>query len=417
MLGKITAISAKRAYDLRVSTTPAVSADPLRELNRQRVLEQLSRSGALTQSELGRTTGLSRTTISSILTELRDGGLVEDVRAEDPGRRGRGRPATLVTLAPPPGYAAAVDFGQRHVRVAVAALAPRVLAERVEPFDTPRSGRDALDEAAALLARVIPEAGLEREQLSRVVLGVPGPLDPATGNLLSGVILPGWTRIDPAVELQRRIGIPVTAENDANLGALGEAAFGAAKGLGDVVYVKVATGIGAGLVLGGRLHRGTSGIAGEIGHVQVRTDGLPCRCGSTGCLEAVVRVPQLLADLTPPGGPALTLPRLLERVRAGEPTAVAAMRSAGREIGRVVAPLCNALNPAAVVMGGLLGPVGQPLLDGVRESIDEHAQQGAAEAVTVLAGTLGDRAEVLGALALAAQEAGHRIGPSALAAP
>lgn len=395
------------------------SSDPLREMNRQRVLEQLSRRGPLTQADLVHHSALSRATISSILAELREGGLIEDVAAEDvsaPGaaRRSRGRRATLVTLAPPPGYAAAVDFGQQHVRVAVAALAPRILTERVIPYDTPRSGRDALDTAAALIAELLPEAGLEREQLSRVVLGVPGPLDPASGALQSGVILPGWTPIDPAAELQQRIGIPVTAENDANLGVLGEVAFGAGKGLRDVVYVKIATGIGAGLVLGGRLHRGTSGIAGEIGHREVRKDGLPCRCGGRGCLETVVRVPQLLADLQRHYSAEVTLPRLVSLVHAGDSIATETMMRAGQEIGRVVAPLCDALNPAAVILGGQLGSVGEPLLHGVRDSIDHLAQPGAAAAVTVLAGALGERAEVLGALALAAQEAGHLVRPHAL---
>lgn len=395
--------------------SPSLPHDPLREFNRQRVLEHLSREGALSQADLTRLTGLSRTTISSIVSELRGDGTIEDAVVE-PGvaRRPRGRPATLLTLAPPKGLAAAVDFGQRHLRVAVAELTPKVLVERSRGFDTTRSGGDSLDAAVLLLDEVLAEAGLAREDLGRVVLGVPGPLDPRTGTVLSGVILPGWTPIDPAVELQRRLQIPVTADNDANLGALGEVAFGAGKGIRDVVYVKVASGIGAGLVLGGRLHRGATGVAGEIGHVQAREDGDVCRCGNRGCLETLVSVPRLLAAVAQTHDGEMTVARLLALVQDRDPGAVRVLHEAGRHIGRIVAPLCNALNPSAVIIGGVLSAAGEALVGGVRESVERFTQPGPAEAVTVLAGELGERAEVLGALALAAQQAGHLLRPYAI---
>jgi predicted NBD/HSP70 family sugar kinase len=162
----------------------------------------------------------------------------------------------------------------------------------------------------------------------------------------------------------------------------------------------ISSGIGAGLVLGGRLYHGASGTAGELGHIQIRADGAVCRCGSRGCLETVAATGPLLSLLRPTHGADLTLHGLLELVANGDLPARRVVNDAGRAVGRAVADLCNYLNPAAIVVGGDLSPAGDPLLDGVREEIDRYALRGAAQAVEVRAGVLGERAEVLGALAV-----------------
>ena len=162
----------------------------------------------------------------------------------------------------------------------------------------------------------------------------------------------------------------------------------------------MSAGIGAGLVLGGRLYHGATGIAGELGHIQVRPEGAVCRCGNRGCLETVASTGALLMLLRPTHGPDLTLRDLLDLVAGGDLPARRVVNDAGRAVGRAVADLCNFLNPAAVVVGGDLSLAGDALLNGVREEIDRYSLPGVAEAVEVRGGVLGERAEVLGALAV-----------------
>jgi predicted NBD/HSP70 family sugar kinase len=162
----------------------------------------------------------------------------------------------------------------------------------------------------------------------------------------------------------------------------------------------VASGLGAGIVLGGRLHRGATGIAGEVGHVQVGEDGQVCRCGNRGCLETLVAAPRLLAVLQPAYDEDLSVERVLELDRAGDAGVRRVLSDAGRAVGRALADLCNSLNPEAVVLGGSLG-TSPSLGDGIRASVDRYAQPDTAAAVRVVSGELGDRAEVVGAVSLA----------------
>jgi predicted NBD/HSP70 family sugar kinase len=181
------------------------------------------------------------------------------------------------------------------------------------------------------------------------------------------------------------------------------------------VYAKVATGVGAGLILDGRLFRGATGIAGELGHVSFRPDGPVCICGGRGCLQSVAAVPPVLAALRVAHGPELTARGMLELVAARDVAAVRVVNDAGRAIGRVLADLCNHVNPSAIVVGGDLSAAREPLLAGIRESIDRYALRGAADTVEVKAGVLGERAEVLGALALVISDT-ERLRSAGLAA-
>ena len=196
--------------------------------------------------------------------------------------------------------------------------------------------------------------------------------------------------------LSERLGLPVEVDNDANLGALAEVSFGAGRGLTDVVYVRLGSGVGAGLVIDGRLHHGVAGLAGEIGHVQVLADGVVCRCGNRGCLESVAAEGAIRTLLRPAQGHEVTGRDVLDLLAARDLGATRVVNDAGRAIGRVLADLCNALNFEAVVVGGELSEAGEPLLDGIRDSIDRYALPGAAAAVKVVHGELGERAEVSG---------------------
>jgi glucokinase-like ROK family protein len=379
----------------------------LRERNRAQVIDALRRTGRASRAEISRLTGLSRTTVSSLVAELDRSGLVNELKDAPESTGGRGRPGVLLALQPAAGAVVGIDFGHTHLRVAIADLSSRVLAERHRLLDVDRSADTALQAATELVDEVMADAGADRNRVVGVGVGLPGPVDRISGTVGSTVILPGWAGLHPAQELEERLDLPVTVDNDANLGALAEYTAGAGRGVRDIVYLKLASGIGAGLVLDGRLHRGVTGIAGEIGHVRSNPDGLICRCGNRGCLETVAAAPALLELLRVSHGEQLTIADLLRLAAEGDVGVRRVFADAGRAIGQAVAPLINAVNPGLVIVGGELAAVGEPLLDGIRTSVERYALPVAASALEVVPGVLGARAEVLGAVALVITDTEH----------
>ncbi|PVG81610.1 ROK family transcriptional regulator [Nocardioides gansuensis] len=380
--------------------TRGVAVSTVRAGSRTVVLDLLSRSAPVSRAEVARLTGLSRSTVSGIVQELLVEGVVQESRGVEPARGG-GRPPTLISLRGEPGVLVGVDIGHRHVRVAVADLSAVPLAEEARPVDVDHSADEALDLAAELVQQCLVAAGIGAgsDRIVGVGMGVPGPVHPRTGIVVSP-ILPSWVGRSPAWELARRLGRPVHVDNDANIGALGEVRHGAARGHSDVIYVKASSGIGAGLVLAGKLYRGATGIAGEIGHVRFDDDGPVCRCGNRGCLETAVAGPKLVELLQPAYGPGLTVGKMLELGREGDVGVTRILDDAGRSLGRVIADLCNHLNPEIIVIGGDMR-VAPSFLRGIRDSIDRYAQPDTARALTVVPGVLGDRAGVVGALVVA----------------
>jgi predicted NBD/HSP70 family sugar kinase len=366
-------------------------------MNRLRVLDALRRSGTASRSDLARITGLSRTTVASLVAGLSSAGIV--VEDAPPGPTGRGRPSGVLRLDLAVGVVVGIHFDHRRLRVGVADLASTVLAERDVPLDVDHEADEALDAAVELVEAVLEEAGVDRAKVVGVGAALSAPVQ-RDGTVGNPRILPSWIGINAREELSRRLGLEANVDNDANLGALAELTFGAGRGLTDAVYVKLSTGIGAGLVLDGRIYRGSTGIAGELGHVQVQPDGPVCACGGRGCLQTVAAIPALLALAREVHGHDLTAQGLFEHVHAGDFGARRIVGEAGRAVGRVLADLCNLVNPQAIIVGGDLSAAGEPLLAGIRESIERRALPDAAKAVEVKAAVLGDRAQVLGALAL-----------------
>jgi glucokinase-like ROK family protein len=373
-----------------------------RDRNRTRVIGQLRAWGVTTQADIAQQTGLSRATVSSIVAELRADGVVREVEAETE-RVGGGRPPVLLRLDASAGLAVGVDLGHSHVRTAVATLAHEVLAEACCEMDVDHEAEGPLETAARMVSEVLGQARVDSVKVIGVGLGLPGPVDRARGVVGSRSILPGWVGVHAADELEARIGLRVEVDNDANLGALAEARWGAARGCTEVVYIKISTGIGAGFILEGRPYRGATGTAGEIGHTSVDPAGRFCYCGNRGCLETVAAGPAVVEALRR-GNQQPTLAEILAEAAAGDNASRRAIAEAGRHVGVAVANLCNLLNPQRVVVGGQLSQAGDVLLDPLRESIDRYAVQAAAENVEVVPAAFGVRAEVMGALALALLE-------------
>jgi predicted NBD/HSP70 family sugar kinase len=386
------------------------SLESLRARNRRRVIDTLRQRGTASRAEIARLTGLSRSTVSSLVGELQDAGLVvETTGAGDGGvPRGQlqGRPPVLLALDRRAGAVLGIDFGHDDIRVAVADLARTVLAERVvEGIDVDHAGTGALDLAAHLAAEALEDADMPTERVIGAGVALSGPVDHEADVVHRSAILPSWVDIRPGAELSRRLSVPVHVENDANLGALAEVTMGAARGCRHAIYVMIAAGIGAGIIVDGRVLHGARGTAGELGHVLADERGPICRCGNRGCLETVVAGPAIVEMLRRTHGPELTLDAVLELVAGGEPGARRAIEDAGRAVGRALASLVNVLNPEIVVLGGELAAAGEALLDPVRAEIARHAIAPAARDVRVVRSRLGDRAEVLGALILAGQRA------------
>ncbi|WP_033196185.1 ROK family transcriptional regulator [Streptomyces xiaopingdaonensis] len=377
------------------------SQSSLHRANLERVIRAVRMSGSLTQAEIARRTGLSAATVSNIVRELKDGGTVTVTPTSSGGRRAR-----AISLSGDAGIVVGVDFGHSHLRVAVGNLAHQVLAEESAPIDVDASAAQGFDRAERLVQRLVADTGVPSWKVIGVGLGVPGPIDIATGVLGSTAILPGWRGTNPREELSARLGLPVYVDNDANLGALGEQVWGNGKGAADLAYIKVASGVGAGLVINGQIYRGPGGTAGEIGHITLDESGPVCRCGNRGCLETFTAARYVLPLLHSSHGTDLTMARVVQLAREGDPGCRRVVGDIGRHIGSGVANLCNLLNPAVVVLGGDLAEAGDLVLDPVRDSVARYAIPSAARQLQVAAGTLGGRAEVLGALALVLNEMG-----------
>ncbi|GGP39846.1 transcriptional regulator [Streptomyces abikoensis] len=377
------------------------SQSSLHRANLERVVRAVRMAGSLTQAEIARTTGLSAATVSNIVRELKDGGTVEVTPTSSGGRRARS-----VSLSGDAGIVVGVDFGHTHLRVAVGNLAHQVLAEDAEPLDVDASAEEGLRRAESLVRTLITKAGIDPRKIIGVGLGVPGPIDVESGVLGSTAILPGWAGTNPRDDLAARLGVPVHVDNDANLGALGELVWGAGRGATDLAYIKVASGVGAGLVINGKIYRGPGGTAGEIGHITLDESGPVCRCGNRGCLETFTAARYILPLLHSAHGTDLTVPRVVELAREGDPGCRRVISDVGRYIGSGVANLCNLLNPSRVVLGGDLADSGELVLAPIRESVSRYAIPSAARRLEVVPGALGGRSEVLGALALVLSEMG-----------
>ncbi len=388
----------------------SLSSRSIRSRHRRLVLDLLRESGSLSQADIARKTGLSRTTISTLVSELRTMGVI--VEAE-PGRAGAssqgGRPPTMIALDDSAGAAVGIDFDHDHVRVAVANLAHTVLSERYAELNLDRDPDGSMDAAAALVAEALDEAEVERSRVIGAGMGLPGPVDRARGMVASTAILSGWRLVRVVQEMSARLDVPVELDNDANLGALAETIWGAAQGCASVAYVKAASGIGCGLVVDGRLLRGAHGIAGELGHTVVNESGLVCYCGRRGCLETVAGARAVTELVRRSHGDHVTLARVVALAAEGDPTCERALVEIAGEIGIAAANVCNMVNPERLVIGGTLALGGELVLRPIREAVAWAARHFTTPPTDVVLARLGDRAEVLGALALVMRDATRHL--------
>jgi predicted NBD/HSP70 family sugar kinase len=327
------------------------------------------------------------------MEELERAGIIEAL--DDPAPRQSGRPPVLMSLAPRAAFAVGVDMGHEHLRVATCNLSGEILSDEWTAIDVDHAPLETMDLAADLVQATLDAAEVAREDVIGVGMALAAPVD-RTGRVFAEGILPSWGGIEPIAEMGARLNLPVQLGNDANLGALGEHVFGAGQGVDEMVYVRLSAGIGLGFVFSGHAFGGSSGIAGELGHVRVSPNGPICRCGNRGCLEMVAS-PSAVARLLDDD---VSVAQLLELATSGDRRAIRAVSEAGELIGEALATVVTLLNPKLIVVGGDLATTGEVVLDPIRTAIARYGIPPAAEAVRVTRGHLDGHAEVLGAAAL-----------------
>ena len=348
-----------------------------------------------TRPELVEVTGLARSTVAQRVEALLASGLVQAVgEASSTG----GRPPTRFAFNPQARMVLAADLDVTSARVALTDMAGEVLAETVEDCDIAAGPEVVLDRIVDVGRKLLAGTGSDGRALLGVGIGLPGPVEHPSGRPVSPPIMPGWDGYDVPAHLRQRLGCPAVADNDVNVEALGEK-YAVWPDVPDLVFVKVSTGIGSGIISDGALRRGARGAAGDLGHVQVaHAEGVPCRCGNTGCLEAVASGGAMVTRLRAEGVDVATMADVARLARSGSAEAFAVMRHSGRLIGQVLADVVTLLNPSVVVIGGPLANDG--LLAGVREAIYRRTLPLAAQDLRIELSQTGDRAGVLGAAAM-----------------
>lgn len=354
-----------------------------------------------TRSELAKQTGLARSSVAAHVDALTRLGYVSPVG--DAASTG-GRPASLFALNPAARVVAGVDVGATHVLVELADLAGTTLASARTDLDIADGPGAVLGWIVAAVQRLVAGQRRPAEDLVALGIGLPGPVEHDTGRPVSPPIMPGWHGFDVAGWMGSLLGCPIIVDNDVNIMAIGEQRT-AWPGVADLVLVKVATGIGAGIISGGLLQRGAQGTAGDLGHVRVPGATARCRCGNEGCLEAVAAGPAIAARLRESGLAARSTADVVELVRSGSLPARHALREAGRDIGEVLAMVVNLVNPSAIVIGGRLAGAGEELLAGISEVVYRRSLPLATQHLRIAKSTTQAAAAVRGAIALAIEHA------------
>ncbi len=362
----------------------------------------------ISRASLARKMGLSRTAVSSIVNDLLAVGVIREA-ANSPSTGGRR--AVLLEINPRSGYVLGVDVGATHLGLALADFSARVVAEREYPFDVSRGPDVCLPAVDRNLRAFLAEAGFSLDDVAAIGVGVPGPVVAETGGVIAPPIMPGWDKFPIQSHLENLWGHPITLNNDAELGALGEWAYGAGRFEKNLLYIKVGYGIGAGLLLNGQIYSGATGSAGEIGHITILENGPMCTCGNRGCLEALAggRAIAEQAQRAVKAGKRTRLAAIqpVERItaldvaqeaRKGDLVAQEIISDAGQYLGIAVANLINIINPGMIVIGGGISQVGDLFLEPIRRHAASRSLLASARTVRITAAVLGRRSTSMGAV-------------------
>ncbi len=374
-----------------------------------RVLRALAQHPGLTRAELAARVGTSRPTVSAALRMLEDRGFLE--QRVQPDERSIGRPPMRVFLAGSAASSVGLEITRTELHAGMFDISGRALSQVRAPVRDFEDAALLLDDAAALVRRLLDRYARATAYVLGIGVAVAAPID-HEGRVVHDVSPTQWTHMDLGRELSERLGLPVSVENDANAGALAEHRFGAGRNCADLLYLRVAGGVGAGLILGNRLHRGASGIAGELGHMTIDPRGALCSCGGRGCLETIAGTLALEDELSA----VKRAPVEDGWMTPGDRHVRRLVADAGDAVGSAIASAINLLDPGRVVIGGPLAEAGAVFFDAIDAAIARDAIPPAAARARVVPGSLGAHASILGAAtALISRELEVLVSPAAVA--
>jgi predicted NBD/HSP70 family sugar kinase len=361
------------------------------------ILRLIRERRATTRAELSRLTGLGRSVVSQRLEALVDAGYV--LPQGETASTG-GRPPAAFGFNAGAGAVLAADLGATHARLGVTDLAGTLLAETTGDMDITDGPEAVLSWVDGQFAELLERANLDADRVRGIGLDIPGPVEFGAGRTISPPIMIGWDGYDIPAHFKPTFDVPVVVDKDVNAMALGEyqAAWQEEE---HMLFIKVGTGIGCGIIVGGRVYRGAQGAAGDIGHTQVPGERQPvCRCGNSGCLEAVAGGWALVRDLAERGFEVRNSRDVVRLARSGEPEAVKLVREAGRILGESLAAAVNLFNPSVIVIGGDVAHAGEPLLAGIRELVYSRSLPLATHHLRITRSRLDDRAGIQGCVLL-----------------
>ena len=361
-----------------------------------------------TRSQLADITGMARTTVGLRVDALRELGLVVPV----PGATSTGgRPSSQIAFNPRARVVAAADLGATHARIGIGDLSGTVLARVGTPLEITDGPEKVLAFVGAQISALLEQIDRPQADLLAIGLGLPGPVQYSSGRSIRPPLMPGWDNFDVPAEMQKYFALPILVDNDVNIMALGEY-WTRQPPTENLIFVKAATGIGSGIISNGRLQRGADGAAGDIGHIPIaRGAGVQCRCGKTGCVEAIAGAPAIIAALHTDRPDIASASDLIDRVRTGDLDAIRAVRQAGRDIGEVLNTCVSIMNPSVITIGGLMAQAGEHLLAGIREVVYGSSTPLATEHLVIEQSRSGPDVGLIGASILAIE---HALAPEHL---
>lgn len=388
-------------------------------LNKHVVIDMIRFTpGGIARADLARMLGLSRAALTVIVNDLASDGLVREAEAHHVG----GRKPIVLEINPDLGYVVGIDMGATHITLILADFSGREIQVLDAPLDISDGPQTCLALTDMHLKSLLEKTGLNLNRISAIGVGVPGPIVSEAGMVSGQPIMHGWDGFPIRDYLQGLWNCPVLLSNDSDLGALGEWAYGAARGERNVAYIKVGTGIGCGLLINGQIYHGSTGSAGEIGHITIDENGPMCQCGNRGCLEAVagghaiaVRAIEMinkgqrtqLSEIKPLSR--ITSMDVISAARRGDLFAQRLMVDAGSHLGTAVASLVNLFNPGMVVIGGGVAQIGDLFIEPIRRTVQQRSLRVASRAVRITVAVLGRRSTGMGAIVLALSNALHQV--------
>ena len=382
--------------------TPGIgSHSATRAANQRRIIDALRQEGPSSQAHLARQTGLARGTVNSIVKGLQAEGkiLVREVN-------GRESSISLVTTS---GAVLAMEIGPVRVRVAAISLQAEKRTDMTKDIRHLPAGPPRIDAVAELVDELLTTSELTNNQITRTCIAVRAPLDSRSEMILPFTAMTGWQGMPLRAMLEERLGLDVIVDKDTNFAAFAEWTWGVGRGTRDFLYVNWSTTLAASLILDSKVHRGTTGLTAEIGHIGLDGRGAVCACGNRGCLTTYVSGRFLLLQLQSAGKPRNGLFDLIKQARAGDPACIRVLEDAGRHLGHVLGDVSKIVAPSVIGVGGELTAAGPLVFDSLTASLAANSLRSATPGTFARIATLRRDQSILGGVAYALADQGTGI--------